>query len=80
MNGALENTTLELRDGNGDLLAENDDWRSTQEQEIINSSVPPNDDRESAIVRTLPPGSYTALVRGKAETTGVALVEAYVLN
>jgi hypothetical protein len=80
VNGALENTTLELRDSNGDLLAENDDWRSNQQQEIINTGVPPGDDRESAVVRALPPGSYTAIVSGKAETTGVALVEAYVLN
>ena len=78
--GALENTTLEVRDGSGELLAANDDWRSNQEQDIIDSSVPPGDDRESAIVATFNSGNYTAIVRGRDDTTGVALVEAYVLN
>jgi hypothetical protein len=78
--GALMDTTLELHDGNGGLLMSNDDWRSTQEQEIINTSVPPKDDHESAIVATLGPGNYTAVVRGKNESTGVALVEVYALQ
>ena len=78
--GALENTTLEVRDGNGDLLALNDDWRSNQEQDIIDSRVAPTDDRESAIIATFPSGNYTAVVRGASEATGVALVEGYVLD
>jgi len=57
----------------------NDDWESTQKQEIIDTTVPPTDPRESAIVAPLNPGDYTAIVRGKNNTTGVALVEAYVL-
>jgi hypothetical protein len=75
--GALQDPTLELRDGSGSLILSNDDWRSTQEQEIIATGVPPIDDRESAIVATLPPGNYTEIVAGKDNTTGVALVEAY---
>ena len=78
--GALQDTTLELRDGSGSLIASNDDWRSTQEQEIIATTVPPTDDRESAIVATLNPGNYTAIVAGKNNTTGVALVEVYSLQ
>ena len=78
--GALENTTLELRDGSGELVSGNDDWRTDQEQEIIATSVPPTDDRESAVVSTLNAGSYTAVVRGANNTTGVGLVEAYVLE
>jgi hypothetical protein len=78
--GALQDTTLELHDGNGDLLTSNDDWESTQRQEIIDTTVPPTDPRESAIVATLNPGNYTAIVRGKNDTTGVALVEAYALQ
>ncbi len=76
--GALPDTTIELFDANG-IVAANDDWRTTQEQEIIATTVPPNDNRESAIVRQLPPGGYTAVVRGKNGATGVALVEVYAL-
>ena len=78
--GALQNPTLELRDANGALRAENDDWRSTQESEIIGTGAPPANDRESAIVQTLAAAPYTAIVRGVAATTGVALVEAYALE
>lgn len=76
----LANPTLELRDANGALLAENDDWRSSQQDEIIATQLAPTNDRESAIVRALPPSSYTAVVRGAGDTTGVALVEAYSLE
>jgi hypothetical protein len=78
--GALGNPTLELRDGNGGLIAANDDWRSDQEAEIIATTIPPSNDLESAIVRNLAPGIYTAIVRGVNDTTGVATVEAYDLN
>ena len=77
--GALQDTTLELHDSNGVLLASNDDWQSDQEQEIIDTTVPPTDPRESAIVRTLATGAYTAIVQGKNGTNGVGLVEVYVL-
>jgi hypothetical protein len=78
--GALQDPTLELRDGVGTLLASNDDWRSDQEQEIIASGLAPQDNRDSAIVMTLLPTSYTAIVRGKGGATGIALVEIYNLN
>jgi streptogramin lyase len=77
--GALQDTTLELHDSNGLLLAANDDWESDQKQQIIDTTVPPTDPRESAIVSTLAPGPYTAIVAGQDEATGVALVEVYVL-
>jgi hypothetical protein len=76
----LQDTTLELRDSSGSLINFNDDWRTTQEQAIKDTTVPPTDDRESAILATLNPGNYTAIVRGKDNTTGVALVEAYGLQ
>jgi autotransporter-associated beta strand protein len=78
--GALADPTLELRDGNGVLLQFNDNWRSDQETEIIATTVPPSDDAESAIVGTLSPGNYTAIVRGVNDTTGIALVEVYALE
>jgi hypothetical protein len=74
---ALQNPTLELRDGNGALIEANDDWKSNNQQAITATGAAPTDDRESAIVRNVVPGSYTALVRGKNNTTGIALVEIY---
>jgi mono/diheme cytochrome c family protein len=78
--GKLADPTLELRDSNGGLLASNDNWRSDQEAEIIATTIPPSNDLESAIVALLPPASYTAIVRGVNDTTGIALVEVYALN
>jgi CSLREA domain-containing protein len=77
---ALQDPTLELHDQHGTVIT-NDNWRTGgQQAEIIATAVPPTDDREAAIVRTLAPGNYTAVVRGVNSTTGVALVEVYALN
>jgi uncharacterized protein (DUF1800 family) len=78
--GRLMDPTMELRDANGALVAQNDNWRLNQEAEIAASSIAPTDDREPAIVWTLTPGSYTTVVRGLNNTTGVALVEMYDLD
>jgi hypothetical protein len=76
---ALSDTTLELYDGNGTLLAFNDDWRTDQQAAIIATGLAPADDLESAIIRGLSPGAYTAIVRGYQNLTGVAVVEGYQL-
>ena len=76
----LLNPAMELRDANGALLASNDNWKSTQQTEISATGHAPPNDLESAVVRTLGPGGYTAIVRGVNSTTGVALVEVYALN
>jgi hypothetical protein len=78
--GALADPVLELHDGEGNLVVENDNWRSTQPAAIIATGIPPADNRESAILATLEPGSYTAIVRGQNNTTGVALIEVYNLD
>ena len=78
--GALSDTILELHNGSGALIAQNDDWRTDQEQAIKDTTVPPTNDKESAIVATLAPGNYTGIVRGKGGATGVALVEVYGLQ
>jgi hypothetical protein len=80
LSGALANPRLELHDGNGALFAANDDWRSDQEAEISATGLAPANNLESAVVRTLPPGNYTAIVAGVNDTAGVALVEVYALN
>ena len=79
--GRLENPTLELRDGNGSLLEANDYWDSSpNRQAIFDSTIPPSNNLESAIVRTLAPASYTAIVRGVNDTLGIAVVEVYALQ
>jgi hypothetical protein len=80
--GALQDPTLELHDGSGAIIATNDNWKAndtggSQQAEIEATTIPPSDDRESALVRILTPGNYTAIVRGKSNSTGVALVELY---
>ena len=79
ISGTLPDPVLELYDSNGILLAANDNWRDTQEAEIIASGISPSNDAESAIIQTLAPASYTAIVRGKGIASGVALVEFYSL-
>ena len=73
----LLDPTMELFDQNGTPLDFNDDWKDGQPQALIATELAPSDDRESALVAFLAPGNYTAVVRGKDNTTGVALVEAY---
>jgi hypothetical protein len=80
VSNALADPTLELRDVNGTLLASNDDWKNTQQSAILATGKAPPNDFESAIVGTLMPGNYTAIVRGFNNTSGNALVEVYALN
>jgi hypothetical protein len=83
--GVLADPTLELRSGNGTLVDSNDNWKtrpdgSSQQAEIEATTIPPTNDLESAVVQTLSPGNYTAVVRGKSNTVGVGLVETYNLQ
>jgi uncharacterized repeat protein (TIGR01451 family) len=77
---ALPNPFLELRDENGAIVRENDNWRSDQRFEIQATGVPPSNDLEAAVVSTLPPGAYTAVVRDVGGNIGVGLVEVYALR
>ncbi len=76
----LADPTLELHNGNGAVIAFNDNWKDSQQTEIEATGLAPTDDLESAIVATLAPGNYTAIVRGTNNTIGIALVEVYGLN
>ncbi|MDQ3117161.1 MAG: right-handed parallel beta-helix repeat-containing protein [Verrucomicrobiota bacterium] len=80
--GALADPTLELRAGDGTLIASNDNWKSDQQTEIEGTGLQPTNDLESAIVATLPAAgaSYTAVLQGKNGATGVGLIEAYDLE
>ncbi len=77
INGVLGDPTMELRDGTGALIMSNDNWKDTQQAAIAATGKAPPNDLESAILHTYTPGNYTAIVRGKGNATGVALVEAY---
>ncbi len=76
----LQDPTLDLYDGNGLVIMSDDNWRDSQETLIQSSGLTPTNDAESAIITSLAPGPYTAVVRGKDNTTGVALVEVYNLQ
>jgi hypothetical protein len=75
--GALADPMLELHGPPGFTTIVNDNWRDDQENQIIATGAAPDNDLESAILVTLAPGNYTAVIKGKNNTTGVALVEAY---
>jgi hypothetical protein len=74
---ALADPILELHDSRGNLFASNDNWRDLQRAQIEATGLAPTDNRESAILITLSPGTYTAILRGKNLTIGQALVELY---
>jgi len=86
---ALQDPFLDLHDASGALIGQNDNWGTTipggvitgdQVAEIQATGLAPGDSRESAIISTLQPGNYTAIVRGVSSTTGNALVEVYDLD
>ena len=83
--GALPDPTLSLHFADGSVIT-NDNWKiddatgESQESEVRATQLAPTDDRESAIVTTLEPGEYTAVIEGKNDATGVALAEVYDLT
>jgi hypothetical protein len=76
----LSDPVLELHNANGTSIASNDNWRDSQQAEIEATALAPSDNSESAILITLPAEMYTAVIRGKNSSTGVSLVEAYLLD
>jgi hypothetical protein len=78
----LSDPTLELRGSDNSLLVSNDNWRDNPvwSAEVDAMGLAPGSDLESAIVTTLPPGAYTAIVGGKNGSTGMGLVEVYDLD
>ena len=80
LTNVLQNPTLSLFNDQGSRIQFNDDWQTDQRDEIIATGLQPSNPAESAMVRTLAPGNYTAIVNGVNGTTGIALVEIYGLN
>jgi uncharacterized protein GlcG (DUF336 family) len=75
----LADPVLEVRDGDGVLLAVNNNWADTQADEIEATSLTPPDPLDSAVVIDAPPGAYTAMLRGADGATGVGVLEIYKL-
>ena len=74
----LNDPVLELHGPNGSLIIQNDNWKdSPQRVQFEGTIFQPTDDREAVIMATLPPGGYTAILRGSGQTTGIGLVEIY---
>src|SRR5882724_682563 len=79
--GKILDPVLELHDATGALIGSNDNWgESAESAAIANSGVAPVDPNESAILMSLAPGSYTAILSGANLTTGMAVVEVYDLD
>ena len=75
----LPNPALELRNGDGVLLATNNDWQdnAVQAAQLIAAGLPPTDNREAGLAISLQPGLYTALLAGENNTIGIGVVEVY---
>jgi len=88
VSGFLQDPQLDVHDGNGTLIAHNDNWmeepdgtaNATRAAQITSTGLAPSDLKESAILLNLSPGNYTAIVSGVGGTTGVGLVEAFGLG
>lgn len=80
MNETLPDPFIELRDGNGAILASNDNWMDASNYNDIPVGLRPGNMYESAILRTLAPGAYTVILKGAHDETGIGLFEAYPLD
>jgi hypothetical protein len=89
LTGVLQNPSLDLHDAAGQIVATNDNWRTTniggllassQVVDLLTSSISPSNPVESALIATVNPGAYTVVVRGADNGTGIAVVEGYDLD
>lgn len=78
--GRLADPVLTLYDSSGAMVATNDDYQRGSQPAIDNAGLAPSDPKESALLATLAPGTYTVIVNGKGQTTGIGLVETYDLD
>lgn len=77
--GRLEDPTLDVHNSDGMVITSNDDWQDTEPAMIAATGLAPHDSRESALITSLSPGAYTAILRGKGNTVGLGILEVYVL-
>jgi glucose/arabinose dehydrogenase len=78
--GFLVDPFLELHGPTGALITSNDDWKTTQQTDIMLTGLAPGYDSESGILMTLQPGGYTAILKGKDNSSGVGVVEVFDLD
>jgi hypothetical protein len=74
--GKLDDPVIQVFNGSGAKIAENDDWK-TDQQNVEATGLAPTNDKESALIMTLDPGLYTVVLRGKNNSTGIGVVETY---
>ena len=79
VSGALADPFLSLFDSNGNVLWKNNNWKDSQQAGIQATGLAPPNDLESAILKVLQPGNYTAILSGRNNTTGIGLIEIYKL-
>jgi hypothetical protein len=79
VSGALADPALTLVDSNGNIVRGNNNWKDSQQVAIQATGLAPSDDLEAAIIVTVAPGNYTAILEGNGGGTGIALVEVYKL-
>ena len=77
VSNALADTTLQLRDQNGVIVKENDNWKTDQQAELESTGLQPGNDLEAALVTTIQPGQYTAQVRGQNNASGIGVVQVF---
>jgi hypothetical protein len=77
LGGLLLDPFLELHGPDSSLITSNDNWTDTQRSQIEGTVFQPSDNRESVILATVAPATYTAILTGKGNTTGVGLIEVY---
>jgi hypothetical protein len=78
--GALADPVLELHGADGTLLLRNDDWQETQAQALSDAGFAPTNNFESALLTTLAPRAYTAILQSKDSSPGIGLLEVYDLQ
>jgi hypothetical protein len=80
LTGVLGDPVLSLYDSTGALITSNNNWKDTDPANIEATGLQPTDDLESAILRDLSPGAYTAVLEGNGGGTGIGLAEVYSIS
>jgi hypothetical protein len=81
LTGVLADPNIEVHDQSGKIVAENDNWQSSDLRvDLIGTGLVPSHPNEAALIATLDPGNYTVVLQGAGGGTGIGLVEAYDLD
>ncbi|MEO7599853.1 MAG: DUF1800 family protein, partial [Opitutus sp.] len=82
VSGVLADPVLELHDSTGATIASNDNWSPLDASTMttVGAFALPAGSKDAALVRTLAPGAYSAVVTGVGKTTGISLIEIYEID